>query len=71
MISNSYNGYTIRRSGERGGKAGRGKNKTATIQVLDGEFLLKQFKFEVGDDESFERARLKAINFVDSQSLKP
>lgn len=47
-----------------GGKAGKGHNKTSTVQVMDGNMLVKQFRFKVGDSESYRKAREKAKLFI-------
>lgn len=56
-------------SNDRGGKAGRGKNKTATIQVCERirvghHFLLKQFRYTTGLIDSKEMAISKARKFI-------
>lgn len=60
----------IAESNGRGGKAGRGHNRTATIQVRQmltgGDYLLKkQFRYKVGDRASRESAVAKARGFAD------
>lgn len=66
-IKESYQGHEICESDGRGGKAGRGKNKTASIQVREGHYWLKkQFRYKVGDPISKQNAVLKAKAWVDS-----
>lgn len=69
-----YGGYEIAQSNGRGGKAGKGRNKTATIQVREsvrpGEYLLKaQFRYTVGNSQSQSNAHAKARAWIDSQHL--
>ena len=49
-----------------GGKAGKGHNKTSTVQILDMECstILKQFRFYVKDTVSKLKAFKKAKAFV-------
>lgn len=47
-----------------GGKAGRGCNKTSTLQVRYGGVVLKQFRFTVADFESRKAATRKAKDFI-------
>lgn len=43
-----------------GGKAGKGYNKTSTIQVWQGSQIVKQIRFTVLDEASRKRAYEKA-----------
>lgn len=61
----NYRGYTIR-TPDTGGKAGYGRNKTSTVQVLYDRTLEKQIRFTVGDKESLRRATLKAMHHIDA-----
>lgn len=61
----NYKGYEIRSARPTGGKAGRGLNKTSTIQVLLSNQVMKAFRFKVGDAASFDRATTTAKAFVD------
>lgn len=47
-----------------GGKAGKGKNITSTVQVRKSEMILKQFRFTSGDSESRKRVVKKAVDFI-------
>ena len=52
-----------------GGKAGKGNNKTSTVQVFDDTdtdcaFLIKMFRFKVGDLQSYVKAKQKARTYV-------
>jgi len=51
-------------SSDRGGKAGRGHNKTKTIQVYEGSCIIRQFKFRVGNVQSRAEAVLKAMEYI-------
>jgi hypothetical protein len=69
-----YGGYEIALSNGRGGKAGTGHNKTATIQVREpvrpGEYLLKaQFRFNTASSVSKANAHAKARAWIDAQRL--
>jgi hypothetical protein len=64
--------YEITNSNSRGGKAGRGRNKTASIQVREpirpGEYLIKKtFRFVVADDKSEREALLNAMQWAKGQ----
>lgn len=61
--------YHIQIANPTGGKAGKGKNKTSTVQVIDdtdtdNAFLVHSFRFKVGDMESRIRAFDKAEKWV-------
>lgn len=52
-----------------GGKAGRGRNRTSSVQVLrsdecGGWLLKKQFRFRVGDTKSFTLAIRRATELA-------
>ena len=69
-----YGGYEIALSNGRGGKAGTGHNKTATIQVREpvrpGEYLLKaQFRYTTASSASKANAHAKARAWIDAQRL--
>ena len=69
-----YGGYEIAHSNGRGGKAGTGHNKTATIQVREpvrpGEYFLKaQFRYTVASSASKANAHAKARAWIDCQRL--
>lgn len=56
-------GYLICLARSTGGKAGRGLNKTSTAQVFEGDFLVKQFRFEVASIASRTLAIERAHEF--------
>jgi hypothetical protein len=66
----NYRGYTIAEANRRGGKAGRNKNRTSTIQVrqaLSSGYLLKgQFRYTVGSRDEQIVAVEKARQRIDS-----
>jgi hypothetical protein len=64
----NYKGYDVRLARSTGGKAGRGHNKTSTVQVFKDSFLKKQFRYRVGDTESYVRAEQKAWQWVDAHA---
>jgi hypothetical protein len=47
-----------------GGKAGKGKNVTSTLQVRKGGRIVKQFVFVVADRETLQAAVRKATEFI-------
>lgn len=53
-----------------GGKAGTGHQKTSTIQVRKGPFIIKQFRFVMGDQASQSAAIQKAKAFA-AEKPKP
>lgn len=63
-----YAGYIIRTS-HGGGKAGRGKNRTMTLQATlpfpAGYLLKKQAKFIVGNHKSYDTALAKIVKWID------
>lgn len=70
----TYKGYEIADS-RGGGKAGKGCNKTATVQVREPfnstHYLLKkQIRYKVGDPTSRFRAIQKAREFIDNLVVK-
>lgn len=64
-----YLGHVIKHARQTGGKAGKGRNRTSTVQVLKeiGEYdvLVKHFRYVVGDRESELRAFRKAVEHID------
>lgn len=61
-------GVVIKTAKQTGGKAGKGYNKTSTIQVihLESGMLLKQYRFNMDDPMSLNAAYSKADSFVDA-----
>lgn len=49
---------------ESGGKAGKGHNKTSSIQVRQGDRMVRQYRFKVNDYESCLKAIEKAEALV-------
>jgi hypothetical protein len=68
-----YRGYHIRESKDNGGKAGRGNNLTASIQVQDrksaltGYFLPKSISYRLDVPTARAKAIQKAKDFVDKE----
>ena len=60
--------YRIELAKQTGGKAGKGNNRTSTVQVrqvFDGGYAVaKQFRFVVGSQESLRMAIKKAQAWV-------
>jgi hypothetical protein len=52
-----------------GGKAGKGNNRTASLQCIErvngGEFLRKNFRYVVGNELSLNKAKSKAIAWAE------
>jgi hypothetical protein len=66
-----YKGYVIAEAKPQGGKAGKGHNRTSTIQVrepLQGDnfLLLKQIRYTTVSKESKEGAILTAKQYIDT-----
>lgn len=59
------NGYKIRLP-TSGGKAGKGRNRTSTVQVLKDGCLKAQFRFLVDDINSYHLAMQKAKDFAEN-----
>jgi hypothetical protein len=70
LAKNMYKGYLIGKAKDTGGKAGKGRNKTSTLQVFvlaGGRYWkCKQFVFEVGNRESYQGAIDKAREWIDN-----
>lgn len=47
-----------------GGKAGLGKNVTSSIQLREGNQIVKQFRFKTADPDSFKKAAARARKFA-------
>jgi len=67
-----YRHFPIRFAKQTGGKAGTGRNKTTTIQVVseqnDGSVVIeKSVRLNVGDRPSFVQAMVKARAWIDKQ----
>jgi hypothetical protein len=65
--------YQIQRSSPRGGKAGRGFNKSGTVQVIEpignGRYLLvAQFRYSTGNNDQILKAMSKAQLWVSSHT---
>ncbi len=56
--------YRIKLANQTGGKAGRGRNKTSTVQVFCGSCIVKQFRFSMIDHESYKAAMMKAKHYI-------
>ena len=71
MESIPYKGYVIAEANERGGKAGRGQNRTSTIQVReplqgDNYLLKKQVRYTTVSSASKEGAIRTAKEYIDT-----
>lgn len=66
MLLAFFNGFEIHLP-MSGGKAGKGCNKTGSIQIRDGFRILKQFRFQVGKQPSYMKAIDKAKAFCQTR----
>lgn len=64
-----YKNYTLHIP-ESGGKAGKGMNKTGTVQVRHGAFIVAQYRFNVGDAESKRAGIQKARKWCDTPAME-
>ena len=68
-----YKGYHIRTADNAGGKAGRNRNRTSTLQITEtvgtGYYIKKQFTFIVGNKDSYDKAWDKMINWINNNPL--
>jgi hypothetical protein len=62
MLIDTGNGHQIHVPAS-GGKAGRGRNRTGTIQVRRHGFIIKQYRFVTADFASYQAAFKKAEDF--------
>jgi hypothetical protein len=62
------NNLLITLAKQTGGKAGKGHNKTSTIQVMDGHIVIKMFRFKVDSITGYNKALQKAIKFASNRS---
>ena len=66
-MKNEVNGFLVRES-SGGGKAGKGRNKTGSVQLVEpinnGFLIRKYFTFKKGDFESYLAAYDKAVCFA-------
>jgi len=62
-----YKGYIVKPASPTGGKAGRGYNKTSTIQIIENMCVIKAFRFKMNDFNSRAQAVQKAKSFIDEQ----
>ena len=56
--------YEVRYAKQTGGKAGKGCNKTSSVQVLHNSCIVKIFRFTVGDTQGRISAKLKADEYA-------
>jgi hypothetical protein len=63
MKIGELNGFTFHVP-ESGGKAGNGCNRTTSIQVRKGPYIVKQFRFVMSDAKSRADAIAKAKAFA-------
>lgn len=66
-----YKGKLIKTASPTGGKAGKGLNKTSTIQVFDPKEtrLDKQIRYNVGDPKSLLKAIQKSKDWIDGKKI--
>lgn len=68
MKITDYKGYEIRQP-TSGGKAGKWRNVTSTVQVVHGQRLLKQIRFAVPKLGAFHAALAKAREWCDQHPI--
>jgi hypothetical protein len=59
----SCNGFEFFRT-ISGGKAGVGRNKTASLQVWKDDFIVKRYRYATGNPAALEKAKEKARQFA-------
>lgn len=65
LIGSNGKQYRIKLPMQSGGKAGKGHNKTSTIQVVyEGVFVVKQIRYNVADILSKNNAIKKALEYA-------
>lgn len=52
--------YRIEKANPTGGKAGKGHTQTSTIQIFNGQHMIKDFRYAVGNTKSYFEAVNKA-----------
>lgn len=63
--------YILRLSRNTGGKAGKGHNRTRSIQIWYLEsYVVKHIRFKVGDYASYKAAMDKAIKYCGKVQIK-
>lgn len=62
--------YEIKLARQSGGKAGKGHNKTSTVQVHCDSIIVKQFRFNVDEAGSFKKALAKAQEYTQREASK-
>ena len=60
MVIGEYRGYTLYVP-TSGGKAGKGNNRTGSLQIRNGSQIIKQIRFKVGDDVAELAAKARRI----------
>ena len=67
----NYKGYEIRQAKSTGGKAGKGRNVTSSLQVIGSDLgyyftILKTVRYLVGSPTSLRQAYDKAKRWIDN-----
>lgn len=57
--------FIVHAASKSGGKAGKGRNKTSTVQVRCDSCVVKQFRYVVGDPASTKAAYDKAGKYAE------
>lgn len=63
-------GYSITTALPTGGKAGKGHNKTSTVQVFKGDMKVKQFVYKLMDFGGQGKAFKKAEKWIEDNRSK-
>ncbi len=56
--------YEICKSKPSGGKAGKGRNKTSSVQVRKNHCVVKVYRYTAGEGQSFRDAWNRAVGYV-------
>jgi hypothetical protein len=56
--------YTVKLAKQTGGKAGKGHNKTSTVQVIYKSFIIKHIRYKTDSLESKMEAINKGIDYA-------
>jgi hypothetical protein len=61
-------GYVIKEARPTGGKAGKGCNKTTSLKICKGNFVLKYVRYKVSEPLSKGRAFGRSLKWIKKQT---
>lgn len=65
LVDDAEKKYTVKLAAQTGGKAGKGNNKTSTVQVIYQDVMMtKQVRYKINDMLSMITAIEKAISYA-------